>query len=87
MAARNWRTNGLLRLRLIRRWIAARNSLGALLALLARVWVRVWVWVWVPVAGWALTCGRMCDRCARVRLGVWAFGRQSVVAVIGVSFV
>ena len=39
MGAWNWRANGLLRLRLIRRWIAVCNSLGALLALLARVWV------------------------------------------------
>lgn len=70
MGAWNWRTNGLLRLRLIRRWIAACNSLGVLLALLARVWARVWVWVCVRDG--ALTCGRMCDRCARVRLGVWA---------------
>ena len=61
MAAWNWRANGLLRLRLIRRWIAVCNSLGALLALLARVWV--WVWVWVGDV--ALMCGRMCDRCAR----------------------
>ena len=80
MAAWNWRTNGLLRLRLIRRWIAARNSLGALLVLLARV--RVWVWVWVPVVGWALTCGCGCVRCVCVRV----CGRQSVVAVISVSF-
>lgn len=57
MSAWNWRANGLLRLRLIRRWIAACNSLDALLALLARVWV--WVWVWVPIAGWALTCVRL----------------------------
>ena len=53
MGAWNWRTNGLLHLRLIRRWIAACNSTGALLALLARVWVRVWV-----CAGGR--CWRMC---------------------------
>ena len=34
------------------------------------MWVRVWVWV--CVGDGALTCGRMCDRCARVRLGVGA---------------
>ena len=32
----------------------------------------VWVWVWVWVGDVALMCGRMCDRCARVRLGVGA---------------
>lgn len=57
MGAWNWRTNGLLRLRLIRRWIAVCNSLGrAACAIGAGVGTGVGVGVG-PCCGMGVTCG------------------------------
>ena len=58
MGAWNWRTNGLLHLRLIRRWIAVCNSLGAPLALLVRCGYGCGCGCALGDA--ALTCVRVC---------------------------
>ena len=75
MGAWIWRTNGPVCLRLIRRWIAVRNSLGGLRA----HWWRgmVWVWVWVCAGGcgvdvWVMVrCVRVCV-CLGAGVNLWS---------------
>lgn len=74
--------NGVLQLRLNRRWLAVRAFVRRISRAIGVGMVWVWVWVCVPVVGMGMTCGWWCVVCACA----FGCGRQSVGSVIGVSF-